>query len=184
MTGDETAVLARRAASGDDQAWSTLVKQYSGLVFSVARSYQLTDAQVADVVQTTWLRCVQHIGRIRDPRKVAGWLVTTARRECISVIRADARERPLRDNEDDLSAVEPPETMVLRYERQALVRAALERLPERQRQLLSLLVASPPLSYDEISSLLSMPVGSIGPTRARALQRLRTLLEAAESDVA
>jgi RNA polymerase sigma factor (sigma-70 family) len=163
------------------------VERYSALLWSVARSHRLSDAQAADAVQATWLKLLEKIGTIKEPGRLAGWLRTTARRECLETMRRTGRERP-----SDPHSSEPvapptsdlvdgdPEASALRRERVELVRAAVQTLPEHSQQLLGLLVASPPLRYEEIGARLGMPVGSIGPTRARLLARLRTTLAAAD----
>ena len=90
---DLQAVL-QAAANGDREAWNALVAQYSGLVWSVARAHRLGDADAADVVQTTWLRLVEHLDRIRNPEGVGAWLATTARHECLRVLRVGAAAGP------------------------------------------------------------------------------------------
>jgi RNA polymerase sigma factor (sigma-70 family) len=180
--------LVLRAREGDRDAWNAIVDEYSGLLWSVVRGFRLGDAQAADAVQTTWLRLVEHLPAIREPERLAGWLRTTARRVCLEVLRGSAREHPVeaigdieRSERDLVSAPaeEGPEMCSLRAERAELVRRVVADLPERQRALIGLLIVSPPLSYEEISARLEMPIGSIGPTRARILARLRTALAAA-----
>lgn len=173
----QVAELVHRAADGDQRAWDELVNQYSGLLWSVVRRFRLGEQQSADVVQTTWLRLVENIRSIRDPRALPGWLVVTSRHLCIEVIRSAARLRPLSDDDENPSADESPEDAMLRLERETLVREALTRLSDRDQELLTLLAASPPVPYEKISVLLGMPLGSIGPTRIRALRRLRAELE-------
>ncbi len=179
----DVADLLRRAAGGDQAAWHDVVERYSALLWSVVRRFRLPDAQAADAVQATWLRLLENVDTIRDPERLAGWLRTTVRRECLETIRRSGRERPS-DPHAPQAAVEPvsdradadPEAVLLRRERTDLVRAAVRALPEHSQQLLGLLVASPALSYEEIGARLGMPVGSIGPTRARVLARLRASL--------
>jgi RNA polymerase sigma factor (sigma-70 family) len=178
MVQDEIAVLVRRAADGDEAAWEALFEKYNGLVWWTARRFRLGDEQAADVVQMTWLRLVQHIGALRDPARLPVWLSTTARRRCIDVINQSGREQPLEESDAEPSLEDGPEEHALRRERLAIVRQAMRRLSDRQHQLLTMLVASPPVSYEEISRRLDIPIGSIGPTRARALNRLRGELEA------
>jgi RNA polymerase sigma factor (sigma-70 family) len=188
MSSAEVTVLVRRAAAGQQAAWEELVDQYSPLVSSVVRGFRLGETQAADAAQTTWLRLVEHLTDIRDPERLPGWLRTTARRACLAIIRESGREQ-LTESVDDLGTTadryrdagyDGPEVRVLRQDQQALVRRALADLSERQRALLALLVASPRLSYAEIGARLDMPVGSIGPTRARILARLREALEMAD----
>jgi RNA polymerase sigma factor (sigma-70 family) len=189
MAADQMSMLIQRAADGDRVAWNTIVEDYSALLWSVVRRFRLRDAQAADAVQVTWLRLVEHIHAIRDPKRLAGWLRVTAERVCIDTIREAGREYPVDEHHEDANvrlgrvadpAEEAPEACALRREREVLVRQAMDRLPDRQRELLTLLVASPPLGYEQIASRLGMPIGSIGPTRARILQRLRSDLATAD----
>ncbi|MCW2568487.1 MAG: polymerase, sigma-24 subunit, subfamily [Mycobacterium sp.] len=185
----ELADLMRRAGDGDRAAWNAIVDEYGILLWSVVRGFRLGEAQAADAVQTTWLRLVEHIDKIRDPARLPGWLRTTAHRVCVDAIRESGRERPVESHHESTHAVtglfrdlaeDAPEASALRHEREELVRGALAGLPERHRLLLTMLVASPPLSYEEIGARLGMPIGSIGPTRARVLGRLRDVLDAAD----
>jgi RNA polymerase sigma factor (sigma-70 family) len=189
MDAAEMSLLMRRASDGDRAAWNAIVDEYSILLWSVVRGFRLGEAQAADAVQTTWLRLVEHMDKIRDPARLPGWLRTTAHRVCVDAIRESGREYPVESHHESTGPVsamfrdmseDGPEASTLRHEREELVRQALAGLPERHRSLLLLLVASPPLSYEEIGSRLGMPVGSIGPTRARILGRLRGVLEAAD----
>lgn len=169
--------LVRRAAGGDEEAWSTLVDRFAGLVWSVARAHRLAPGDAADVSQTVWLRLVEHLHRIDDPERLAGWLLVTTRRECLRVLRTSARvdlvEEP--DAADTRSrdvgaALEAQEQAVRLWE-------AVERLPSRCHLLVRLLLTEPAPTYEEIGAALDMPVGSIGPTRGRCLQRLREDLQ-------
>jgi len=180
---DDTGQLVRGAAGGDEVAWRGLVERFSGLVWAVARAYRLTHADAADVYQTTWLRLAEHIRRIDHPDRVGAWLATAARRECLQSLRSTARTTPT-DDMDRLDASpavgNPTEETVLAAEqeredadRAAVVWRALGRLSARCRELLRVLMASPPPSYAEVAAALVLPLGSIGPTRARCLQRLR-----------
>ena len=186
MDAAEVTGLVRRAAQGDQRAWQGIVDEYSGLVWSVARGFRLSEAQTADAVQTTWLRLVEHLADIRDPERLPGWLRTTTRRACLAVARDHCREQATDDLEhapavpwDRPADDAGPEASAVRHEQQVLVRRAVAALPAQQQALLGLLVASPAPSYAQISAGLGMPVGSIGPTRARILARLRTTLETA-----
>jgi RNA polymerase sigma factor (sigma-70 family) len=173
-----TAQLVRSAASGDRSAWDSIVERYSGLVWSVARGHRLGPADAADVTQTVWLRLVENLDRLRDPEHVGGWLATTTRHECLRVLRRNGREVPGDDVQVDApTAVEDsPEWHTLSSESRRLVWLALSHLSERCKLLLRALAYSPDSSYAEISDALGMPVGSIGPTRARCLERLRRRL--------
>jgi RNA polymerase sigma factor (sigma-70 family) len=169
-----TAKLVEAAAAGEHQAWSQLIDRYAVLVRSVCRAHRLDDADADDVAQLTWLRAVEHLGRLRDPDRFGAWVGTTARHECLRVLRGRKRVVPTADEVQPLFAehVDPDEAE-LAAERRAAVRRALATLPERQRTLLRLLHAEAEPSYEAIGATLGMPVGSIGPTRGRALERLR-----------
>lgn len=173
----DVAGLLHAAAAGSEPAWNRLVETYAGLVWAVARSHRLSEADAADAGQATWLRLLEHLDDLRDPERVGAWLATTARRECLRVARAGHRRLPCGD--DLPEPVDPGpsvEDALLTRERDAALRAAFGRLRPGDRTLLRLLTADPQPSYDEISAALDMPIGSIGPTRGRALQRLRAEL--------
>jgi RNA polymerase sigma factor (sigma-70 family) len=188
MDPADVPALVRRASGGDARAWDALVTEYGGLVRSVARGFRLNEAQTADAVQTTWLRLVEHLSEIREPERLAGWLRTTARRSCLAILREAGREQPTDQWDRDLGSVQDrsrdtdevgPELSALRRDQEVLVRRAMATLPARHRELIGLLVASPAPSYEQISAGLGIPVGSIGPTRARLLTKLRAALETA-----
>jgi RNA polymerase sigma factor (sigma-70 family) len=169
----EIGALVVRAARGHQDAWTALVDEFGGLVWSVARAHRLGDADAADVVQTTWLHLVEHLGSLRDPSRIGPWLATTARHESLRAIRRQTRAVPSDDPFDHLVGAADIETTLAMVERDQILWAALEQLGERDRALLRMLVADPRPSYEEIGAALDMPVGSIGPTRARCLRKLR-----------
>jgi RNA polymerase sigma factor (sigma-70 family) len=182
---DDVGALVSAAAAGDRGAWQSIVERFGGLVWSVARAHRLSHADSQEVFQTTWLRLTEHIGRIAEPSRVGGWLATTARHESLRLLRTGARLTGIDDldvlpavgvDNDPESAVIAAEEADTRAARLRRVWSAFERLPGRCADLLRVLIASPPPSYADISAALGMPVGSIGPTRARCLQRLRALL--------
>ena len=173
--------LVRRAATGDKQAWGQLVDQYNRLIWSITREFKLVESDAADVVQTTWMRLIEHIDRLQHPERVGSWLAATARNECLRCLAA--RKRLVLAHEDatlDGAAMHEPaiDEALLAKERAAIVREAMTHLPGHWQQLMEMLMADPPLSYATISDELGLPIGSIGPTRARCLARLRVLLEA------
>lgn len=169
--------LVAAAGRGDGTAWDLLVERYAGLVVAIARSFRLSEADVADVSQTVWLRLVESLGTLREPQALPGWLGTSARRECLAVLRRLRRERPtdqLDEPETGLDAeTAPPDTRLLREEQALALRLAFAELPEHCRDLLSLLLTDPPTSYSEISDLLGVSKGCVGPNRSRCLDRLR-----------
>jgi RNA polymerase sigma factor (sigma-70 family) len=182
VANSPVAELVHAAAAGDQDAWGALVERYASLVWNVARAHRLDAADASDVSQTVWLRLVEHLGRLRQPEALAGWLATTTKHECLRTIRRAGREIPddeLETSDDRLGSEPGPESELLRAERRAMVWAALDKLSVRCRTLLRALSSSPDSSYVEIAGALDMPVGSIGPTRSRCLQHLRRQLEAA-----
>lgn len=178
MTASRTALL-EGARRGEQAAWDDLVSDFSSLVWSIARGYRLPDEDAADAVQMTWLRLVENLDRIRDAERLPGWLATTARRECLQVLRRSGREIPTFDDAPQLAVdpAPPVDTALLLDERDRAVWSALSVLGERCRRLLRVLMASPPPSYREVSDALDMPVGSIGPTRQRCLEDLRRIVQ-------
>lgn len=177
VSGDTAAELLQRAAAGDQLAWDAIVERYVNLLWSVARAHRLDTADGADVVQTTWLRLLENLDRIRDPERLGGWLVTTARRECLRTLGRRGRESlgAIDGELEPLDDEEPLDARLLAEERDAMLARAFGHLPARCQSLLRVLMASPPPSYEEVSAALAMPVGSIGPTRGRCLERLRRL---------
>jgi RNA polymerase sigma factor (sigma-70 family) len=171
--------LVAAAAAGEATAWHELVDRYTALVLSVVRRHRLQDDDAEDVVQTLWLRLVEHLGELREPAALPGWIATTTRNECLRVIRG-RRVIPASDPFEQRSAAgagveqETLDTTMLEAERHEALLVALAELPDRQRALLTLLIEDPPVPYEEVSARLGIPVGSIGPTRARALARVRS----------
>jgi len=174
----DVARMMRSAAAGNQEGWDALVREFGGLIRAIARVYRLRDARAADVAQVTWLRLLEHLVDVRDPARVGAWLATTARRECLRVLREDCRQLPLEDGALEDASPEVPGDNLLDAERDMALWRAFECLrPSDQALLHMLLVADPRPSYDEISAALDIPIGSIGPTRARALERLRQQLD-------
>ena len=170
--------LVRRARKGDKQAWDVLVERYAPLIWSICRRYRLDDGDAEDVGQMVWLHLVDHLDDLRDPAALPGWLATTTRRQCIRVRRAAARLPQVTgllmdaDNMADADAV-PTEHELLLAERHAALNEAFTRLPSCWQQLIAVLIEDPPVPYAQISAQLGIPVGSIGPTRSRCLDKLR-----------
>ncbi len=187
MDRAEVGALVQSAVDGDAAAWKALVEGLSPLVWSVVRAHRLSDADGHEVYQTVWFRFAQHLGRIREPDKAGSWLASTARNECLKVIRGLTRLLPTDDPQvlDRVSEDRTPEQSLIDAEEQAaeaerirLLWQELEELGDRCRQLLRVLMASPPPSYVEVSVALGIAVGSIGPLRQRCLRRLRARLDA------
>lgn len=174
MTPEEVGELVRLARAGDRGAWEALVDRFSGLVWAVARSHRLDEADAADVLQTTWLRLLEHLDGLRDPDAVGGWLVTTARRECLRVLRQQARQVPTQDDRIPQDTVPGMlDARLLADERDSALWRSFGKLSARCQALLRMLAADPAPSYEDVSLALAIPVGSIGPTRGRCLQSLR-----------
>ena len=169
--------LIAAATAGDPRGWDGLVDRYRPLVQQVARRYRLSHHQSQDVSQAVWLRLLENIGRIREPLALPGWILTTTKNEALRVLNADRRIRLVAAMDDPTldrrSQGAAPEDGLLRKERHQAVHDGLAELKPEHRELLLLLRAEPPVSYQEISSRLGMPIGSIGPTRARCLKKLR-----------
>ena len=168
--------LVERARDGDHHAWNELVERYAPLVWSICNRYQLNRTDIDDVGQTVWLLLVEQLGNLRVSAALPGWLATTTQRECLRVLRSARRYDLTGSPEDDVPAGRADamiEEEIFAAELNAALRAAFAGLPSRCRQLLSMLLSDPPLSYTEISATLSVPVGSIGPQRGRCLERLR-----------
>jgi RNA polymerase sigma factor (sigma-70 family) len=174
-------LLTARAADGDEDAWAHLVARYTPLVVAVINRFGLSRADAADVNQTVWLRVVEHLGRLRVPAALPTWIAKTTRHECIRLLRVSQRTRPF----DPLDgggeaqwgaavADEPPvDDDLLRAERHQALRDGFAQLPARCQQMLAMMLREPPLSYEEIGERMRIPVGSVGPTRGRCLDKLR-----------
>ena len=172
-----TADLVMRARKGDSDAWDALVERFAPLIWSICGRYSLGRADAHDVGQYVWLQLVDQLEAVQDPAALPGWLATTTRRECFRILRTARRQRdlgPVLDVEtipDEQTGMAEHE--VLLAERHAALRGALSRLPAPYRQLVGMLTEDPPVPYTEISARLGIPVGSIGPTRKRCLDKLR-----------
>ena len=168
--------LVTRARKGDQQAWDVLVERYSSLIWSICRHYRLSRADAEDVGQRTWLQLMNHLGAIRDPAALPGWLTTTTRRECNQVVRAargpQAAGQLLDENIPD-KQIRTAEQELLAAERHAALREAFTCLSPSRQQLMAILIEDPPVPYTEISARLGIPVSSIGPTRRRCMDQIR-----------
>src|SRR5882757_1736649 len=168
--------LVTRASGGDQDAWYELVDRYAPLVYTICTRYRLSNHDIEDVGQNVWLLLVEQLGKLREPAALPGWLATTTARECLRVVTAASKADRLDTGLDDSvlfvdDAVIDEELLLA--ERNAALRAAFGELPSRCRQLLAMLISDPPHSYAEIHRELGIPVGSIGPQRARCLERMR-----------
>ncbi|MEU8224114.1 sigma-70 family RNA polymerase sigma factor [Kribbella sp. NPDC048915] len=175
MRDDPTVVdLVTRARDGEKAAWDELVERYAPLVYSVCRRYRLAPPDIDDVGQSVWLRLVEHLPGLREPAALPGWIATTTQRECFRLIRASSRVEAVDPGQaPDVPEQAIAEEEVLRHERRTILRTAFAQLSRKCQQLLAMLMQDPPAPYDEISRRLQLPIGSIGPSRARCLTRLR-----------
>jgi RNA polymerase sigma factor (sigma-70 family) len=185
--GDRLRALVRDAAAGDDAAWTQLVARYDRLVRHVVRAHGIDVATSEDIVQVTWCRLVQNLDRVRQPERLGAWLARTARNECLHVLRGWGRETPVEEDalrtlihelgDDSDDDIDPAglEDVVMR---------AFHTLDDEQRGLLRLvLLTEPKPSYEQISAALGRPIGSIGPTLGRCIDKLRrATLRLSEAD--
>jgi RNA polymerase sigma factor (sigma-70 family) len=172
-----TADLVLRARKGDSDAWDALVERFAPLIWSICLRYSLGRADAEDVGQYVWLRLVDHLEAVHDPAALPGWLVTTTKRECIRTLRA-ARNQPVPGTVPDVESIPDEQTgtaeqELLLAERHAALREAFTRLPPPCQRLIAMLLEDPPVPYAEISARLGIPVGSIGPSRGRCIEKLR-----------
>jgi RNA polymerase sigma factor (sigma-70 family) len=177
MRDDPTVVsLVASAANGDQKAWDAIVERYAPLVWAICVRHQLDRQSIDDIGQSVWLLLVENISRLREPAALPGWIATTTRRECQRTLRASGPRRievptPLEEQLPDESAEIDKE--IIEAELHAALRAAFAELPAGCRKLLSMMISDPAPGYTSISATLGIPMGSIGPTRARCLAKLR-----------
>jgi len=169
--------LVARARNGDTLAWDALVDRYAPLIWGICRRHRLSPADADDVGQSVWLRLVSQLDQIREPAALPGWLATTTRRACVRVLCAAQAPHATSSAQDVESLPDErvglAEQDLLAAERHAALRAAFAQLPPNGQQLISLLIADPPVPYADISARLGIPVGSIGPNRSRYLDKMR-----------
>jgi RNA polymerase sigma factor (sigma-70 family) len=180
--------LIARCRAGEAAAWSTLVRRYQRLIYTVPRRMGLPDEACADVFQASFALLVEHLHKIDDPGRVRAWLVTTARRQSLRLVEARARtgDLPSTGDEDDGDPWERIADDTPRAEEQLedlqqldRLRQAVDRLDARSRRFVEVVfLRDPPLAYAEVAQELGIAEGSIGPTRARCLAKLRALLAA------
>jgi RNA polymerase sigma factor (sigma-70 family) len=183
---DATLILACRR--GDSEAWAALIARYQKLIYAIPRRAGLDEDQCADIFQQTFQTLFEHLDRIDQPERVRAWLVTTAKRATERLQQRNARWQALPESNDAEGDETPqqewldpaplPDEVVSQLEDQHLVRTGVAALEERCRRLLTMLFYDPQqLPYAEIAAQIGIPTGSIGPTRNRCLQKLRSLLQ-------
>jgi RNA polymerase sigma factor (sigma-70 family) len=168
--------LVKASVGRDEAAWNELVRRFAGLVAFVIRHYRLSTTDTQDVSQLVWLRLVEHLGQIREPSALPGWLATTTRHECERHLRVSGRSvamDPLTMRLADRADGVEIDELLLAAERRQVLLDGLGELAPQQRELLMMLTADPPYAYAEIGRILGIPIGSIGPTRSRVLDKLR-----------
>jgi RNA polymerase sigma factor (sigma-70 family) len=184
-----TADLVRRCLRGERGAWDALVDRYVRLVYAVGVRHGLAHAEAEDVAQEVFLALAQSLHTIEEPERLPSWLMTTTRRLCWRTLQKERREQPIEaadlGNDEPVARAQPLiatlpsiEEMTTEWQRQEVLAAGLARLGERCRALLTqLFLDESEPSYDAISQATGLPKGSIGPTRIRCLQQLRSILE-------
>lgn len=171
--------MLARVANGDWAVWDEIISRYGRLVIHTATRIGLRHCDAADVAQLTWMRLWQHGHQIREPDRLAAWLVSTARREAIRLANASSRYVLGADQSEDtrpaMGAVYDVYPVEQGYD--WAVEQALDRLPTRYRRLLRLLSSDFGLSYSEVAAHMGLPIGSIGPMRMRAIRMLESTPE-------
>jgi RNA polymerase sigma factor (sigma-70 family) len=176
--------LIARCREKDALAWEALVRRYQRLISSITQRFRLDAEDAADILQLVCLKMFQQLPHLRDENRLSSWLITVTVRECWKLRRRMERVDLL--NDDDWASyadlpddrIELPDDDILRLERQHLIRRAVEHLSMRCRTLIkNLFFREVPATYIQIGKILQMPVASIGPTRARCLEKLREQLE-------
>jgi len=173
VTREEAARLVREARAGDADAWARLVAGYERLVLAIAFNFRMRREDAEDVRQTVFFRLAQHLDRLRDPESVGSWIASVARNECLALIR-NTKPTTSTDALDDVAVDADPVDNVLARESSVELWRAFARLgPDCQALLTMRVLNDPQPSYEEISVALDIPIGSIGPTRRRCLDKLK-----------
>ncbi len=168
--------LLKACQRGDQAAWDQLVDHYGRLIYSIPRRYGLSEADADDVFASVWATVFKSLDSLRDDTKLSAWLITTAHRECWRVGKKRGTYHQLDQAMPDISS--PSDAHAEKWERQHIVRTGLRELGGRCEELLTALFLEPgEPSYDAIAQRIGMPVGSIGPTRARCFQKLQSILQ-------
>ncbi|TWP47502.1 sigma-70 family RNA polymerase sigma factor [Lentzea tibetensis] len=177
LVSDDNGVLLAAAARGDQASWNELVRKYNALLWSIARGFRLSTEDASDVVQNTWLRLVENLDRINQPDRLAAWLGTSARRECLQLLKRNTKTTTVEELPELRDPAPEVDTSLLVDERDHALWQAVQRLSDKCYQLIRVLMADPPPSYADVAEMLGMPVGSIGPNRIRCLDKLRKQVE-------
>jgi len=167
--------LVRRAQSGERAAWDLLVTRLERVVWKVTHTLDMKSSDREEAFQNTWLKLFQAINRVQDPERLPGWLATTARREALTILQQRTRVTPVDDFPVIPAALDEPDQRLIEHELADALRAAFGQLSSSCQRLLRLLTCDPPLTYAEVSVLLAVDHGYIGPTRGRCLDALRKM---------
>ncbi len=175
---DSAVDLLQGIGDGDPAAWDEILRRYGKLVSTTVRSFRLQEADALDARQMTWLRLAENANRVRFPERLGSWLATTARRECLHILRQAKRGPHLTgvapETVSDPSA--GPEQRAIDAHTTRTLRRLINELPPRRQTLIRMLFTDNLCSYHTISRSTGIPLGGIGPTRARALRQLRDKL--------
>lgn len=170
-------VLWESILAGDDKAWGELVKRYQALVYTVCTRSGLSLADVADCFQQTWFTLYRKRKTIHDPSRLSAWLVTTAKREALRLIRQRSRVESDENLEKHIAADPLPDEALEQLERQACLEVAIGQLDPRCRDVIDLFFFEPEdQSYEHIAKSLGIPSNSLGPIRRRCLDKLKRIL--------
>ncbi|MFY9808070.1 MAG: sigma-70 family RNA polymerase sigma factor [Pseudonocardiaceae bacterium] len=184
VPADTTATMAdllQGIHDGDPASWDEILRRYGNLVSATVRTFRLQEADAVDAMQMTWLRLAENAHRVQFPERLAGWLATTARRECLHILR-QGKLGPILTDVAPAPASDPsagPEQRAINANTAQTLRKLIDELPPLRRTLIRMLFTDNPCTYNEIARIAGLPLGGIGPTRARALRQLRDKLDAA-----
>jgi RNA polymerase sigma factor (sigma-70 family) len=174
MRSGDLAAVVEAARAGHEWAWTALITRFQPMVLRIARRHRLAATEQDEVAQETWLRLFRNLGRIDQPAALRGWIATTARNESVRRLHSCSRETPVEQDALPEPRMDPDmDASLVARERRAALDRALRRVPDRQARLLRILMTEPEPSYEQVSAALGIPIGSIGPTRARGIERLR-----------
>jgi RNA polymerase sigma factor (sigma-70 family) len=165
--------------NGDPAAWDEIIRRYGEFVFATVTSFRLQEADALDAVQMTWLRLAENADQVRFPERLGGWLATTARRECLRILRQVKFRQNLTnmvpETASDPSA-DPAQCTIDAHTTQTL-RKLIDELSPLQQTLIRMLFTDNPCSYSKVARITGIPLGGVGPTRARTLRQLREKLD-------
>lgn len=179
MNTDSAADFLLQIGNGDRAVWDELLRRYGKLASATVRSFRLQEADALDAIQNTWLRLAEHAEQVRFPERLGGWLATTARRECLHILRRTKLGSQYTDLlPETVSDPSPgPEKRAIDAHSTRILHTLIDGLAPRQRTLIRMLFAEDPCSYDTVARSTGIPHGGIGPTRARALRQLRDKID-------